>query len=536
MSSAPSSARLPWPNVLSLLIVAALAAMWCRAPTDLDYCWQIRTGQRILANHEFRQPDPFSYTIAGKELPDHEWLYEVLLALVWNHLGYGGLKLIRVALYVAPIAILAWQLRGRNVPRYAVALTVAFCLFALFYFERLRPLVCSTICLQLVAGWLHDHCRGQRPLDWKLPLTMLLWANLHPAVIMGQALILGAIGWHVAAFGFRQSAIGDRRLVVSLVIWGGLGLLATLASPAPSDRLLYPFSPELRHSAQQMFEEIKSPFRHLGRPPFVVEMLLLLAVVYAVVLLLRRRELIGWEWALFAGVSGLFLMAIRSAGDWLMVASALAIPQIGSLLLRGAKSNRWRKLVRPVIRFERGIKRIMNSPLFRLQPMWPALGFVLLTVISLIPWGKLLPNHERADWPTEAADWIESGGLPGHGPWMIFSGYNEGSYLIWRFDGRVKVYSDTRGFYYPGEFLDDSYSLPRAVGDWPARLDRVLAQGTDYFLLPVRDPQGLSYRLWDLLAPHIPHPLYRDEKYAIVTAAQVKEAAKAALSAETASR
>jgi len=61
---------------------------------------------------------------------------------------------------------------------------------------------------------------------------------------------------------------------------------------------------------------------------------------------------------------------------------------------------------------------------------------------------------------------IESGGLPDSGPWKIFSGYNEGSYLIWRFDGRVKVYSDTRGFYYPGEFLDDSYILPRAVGDW----------------------------------------------------------------------
>lgn len=522
MNAAPKPPRLPWPNALSLLFVLALALVWWRAPSDLDFCWQVRTGQRILATHELRQPDSFSYTIAGKDIPDHEWLYEVILAVVWNHLGHGGLKLFRLTLYAVPIAILAWQLRGRGVARHAIALTAGFSLFALFYFERLRPLVCSTICLQLVTSWLHDQCSDQRPLGWKLPLTMLLWANLHPAVIMGQALILGAMVWHLT--------VGNRKVATSLALWGGLGLLATLASPAPLDRLLYPFSPELRHPAQQMFEEIKSPLRHLGYPPFVVEMLLLLGAAYFLILLLRRRELFAWEWALFAGVSGLFLMAIRSAGDFLMIASALTVPQIGPLLLQNAKS------VRPLVRFERGIKSIMNAPLLRLQPIWPALGFAALAVISLMPLGDRLPNRERADWPTEAADWIESGGLSGPGPWKVFSGYNEGSYLIWRFDGRVRVYSDTRGFYYPGEFLDDSYKLPRALGDWPAHLEHVLAQGTEYFLLPVRDPAGLRYELWTKLEPHISKPLYQDEKYVIVSSSQVREAARAALNAESAPR
>jgi hypothetical protein len=530
MNSTPSPPRWPWPNALSLLLVAALALIWWRPPADLDYCWQIRTGQHMIDSRQLHQPDRFSYTIAGKDIPDVEWLYEVILALVWNQLGQGGLKLARVTLYAAPIALLAWQLRGRNVPRFAIALIVVFSLFALSYFERLRPLVCSTIGLQLVAGWLHDHCHGKRPLDWKLPLTMLLWANLHPAVIMGQGLVFGAIVWHLAALGVRKPVSGECQRAVALLRWGGLSLLATLASPAPIDRLLYPFSPELRHSAQQMFEEIKSPLRHLGHPPFVVELLLLLVVAYGLVLLLRRRELFGWEWALFAGVSGLFLMAIRSAGDFLMISSALAVPQIGPLLLKNAKS------VGPLVHFERGIKRIMNSPLFGFQPVWPALGFAAIAVISLLPLGDRLPNRQRADWPTEAADWIEKGGLSGPGPWNVFSGYNEGSYLIWRFDGRVRVYSDTRGFYYPGEFLDDSYALPRAVDNWPAHLEHVLAQGTQYFLLPVRDPAGLRYELWTILELHIAKPLYQDEKYVIVSADQVSNAAKTFLSAGSAPR
>ena len=528
MTAALARSRPPWPNLLSLLLLAALGFAWYRQPHDLDYCWQIRTGQRILATGEVRQPDSFSFTIAGKDIPDHEWLYESILALIWNNLGYSGLKLVRMILYAAPVAILAWQLRARGVRDHAITIVVLFSLFVLIFFERLRPLVCTTIGLQLVAGWLQDHVHGRRRLDWKLPATMLLWGNLHPAVIMGQALILGALAWHVLEIAFRPAADRlDRSRFVSLIIWGGLGLAASFATPAPIDRLLYPFSSELRHPAQRMFEEIKSPFRHLGHPPYVVEMLLLLAIVFALILWLRRRELFAWEWALFLGVTGLFLVAIRSAGDFLIIGFLLAVPQFGRLLLAGVRSPQWREIARPAVRIENEFKRILNSPLFRLQPIWPAIGLLAIALVSLWPWGERVPNREQPDWPREAADWIAADGLSGPGPWNVFSGYNEGSYLIWRFDGRVKVYSDTRGFYYPGDLLHDSYALPRASGDWRAHLDRVLANGADYFLLQVCGVDGKPYAFWQMLEPHIPNPLYRDEKYVIVSADQVKEAAKA---------
>lgn len=528
MNASPVRFRLPWPNLLSLLLLSAMGFAWYRAPHDLDYCWQIRTGQRILATGEVRQPDSFSFTISGKDIPDHEWLYESILAVVWNNLGYAGLKFTRMFLYAAPVAILGWQLHARGVRPHAIAVVVVFCLFVLLFFERLRPLICTTIGLQLVAGWLQDHVHGRRPLDWKLPLTMLLWGNLHPAIIIGQALVLGTICWHIAETAIRPAArrIDPSRLR-TLILWGGIGLLTSLLTPAPVDRLLYPFSSELRHPAQRMFEEIKSPFRHLGHPPYVVEMLFALAIFFAVILWLRRRELFAWEWALFAGVAGLFLIAIRSAGDFLMIGSLLAVPQIGQLLLAGVRSPRWRNLARPLVKCDNEFKRILNSPLFKLQPIWPAIGFAAIALVSLWPWGERVPNKELPDWPREAADWIAAGGLSGPGPWNVFSGYNEGSYLIWRFDGHVKVYSDTRGFYYPGDLLDDSYSLPRARGDWQAHLNRVLDRGAEFFLLPVRGTDGVRFQLWKMLEPHVSRPLYLDEKYVILSAEQIRNAANA---------
>ena len=47
----------------------------------------------------------------------------------------------------------------------------------------------------MLTCWLHDHCTGRHRCPGWLPVVLLLWANLHPGVIIGQALLLGAIGW-----------------------------------------------------------------------------------------------------------------------------------------------------------------------------------------------------------------------------------------------------------------------------------------------------------------------------------------------------
>jgi hypothetical protein len=147
---------------------------------------------------------------------------------------------------------------------------------------------------------------------------------------------------------------------------------------------------------------------------------------------------------------------------------------------------------------------------------------------------RWLPNQEHGSWPKDAVGWIDKNPLPSAQPWKIFSTFNDGSYLIWRLPGRAKVYSDTRGFYYPGELLEDSYYLPQAKDGWQQRLERVLAKGTEYFLLPINasdfDPKrDLDFKLWTLLAPYIPQPLYIDpesapHRFVLLSADQVRDA------------
>src|SRR5262245_17194273 len=110
LSSCPP-VSLPRPNLLTLLLLLLLLAVYCRPLADLDFAWQVRTGGEVVRTGQLRVADSFSYTIAGKQLPDFEWLYEVFLWGVWTASGYGGLHLVKTLCVLTPLALLAWRLR-----------------------------------------------------------------------------------------------------------------------------------------------------------------------------------------------------------------------------------------------------------------------------------------------------------------------------------------------------------------------------------------------------------------------------------------
>src|SRR5262245_23228176 len=101
----PARLRNCLPNAFTLFAIALIAANYFSPFADLDFAWQIRTGELIVTTGNLRPPESFTYTIAGADIPDFEWLYEVTLYGVWEAFGYGGLKLLRTLLVVAPIAV-----------------------------------------------------------------------------------------------------------------------------------------------------------------------------------------------------------------------------------------------------------------------------------------------------------------------------------------------------------------------------------------------------------------------------------------------
>lgn len=528
-TTAPVQLARTLPNAWSVLVVALLAANYFSPFADLDWTWQVRTGGRIVSTGDLRPADAFSYTIAGKDLPDFEWLYEATLYVLWSLFGHGGLKLLRTVLVAAPLLILGLRLRSERVAWHGIALALFTAIMIVSPAWNLRPLYVTTICLLLVSWWLHDHCNGKGLLPWFLPIVMLLWANLHPGVITGQGLLVGAIVWEWINRAVRLNDPLDRGRLWRLTWLGGLGLAVTFLSPAPLERLVYPFSPEVRHPAQRIFSEMQPLHTFALEPPYTTNLAYVVALLVGAVVVLRFRRFRLWEVALLLGLTALGNLAFRSLQDWVLGMLALGAPFLAKLPREIALSRRrlpwatrWVGLSglaeKWLLRVDRSAKHVLNSPLFRFQWGWVAAAFVLLAVPSLIPpLSRQMPRQNGTNWPVAALDWAEAHAVTGN----FFGPPDYGSYVGWRLGDRGRCYVDTRGFFFSGEIIEDSHRLPQMLPGWRERFDRVVAARTDYFLL---ETTGVRGELWRRVRPHISEPLYLDAKTVLLTTGQVQNA------------
>jgi hypothetical protein len=544
------------PNAFSLLLIVLLATNYFVPFADLDFTWQIRTGERIAETGGLQPVESFSYTIPGRRVPDFEWLYEVIVWGIWSVFGFGGLKLLKTILVATPFVILGLRLRKEGVGWHGIALSLLAAIFILSGSWNLRPLFCTTIGLLLVSGWLHDHCcspgfsrvgpseggtpTGRRPLTWWLPVVMLAWGNLHPCVIMGQALLLGAISWEWLNRWCRINPSLERAASLRLTLVGGLGLAASCISPHPLERLLYPFRPEVAHPVQRIFAEMQPLYQTLWRPPYATLLVYLIAICVGLTIVLRLRRYRLWEVALLLALAGLANVAVRSLQDWVFIMLALGVPHLTILLKEAVKQRRlltgassqtshwslvighslvlgpWSLVIRPLLRAERACKRLFNTSLLRFQWNWPAITIILLAALSLVPpLARKMPVQNRAAWPVGALDWCEAHGIEGR----FFGPPDYGSYVGWRLGERGKTYVDTRGFFFPPVLLEDSHFVPQLGPEWRSRLERIFAYGTDYFLLETTGARG---QLWRTLQPYIDQPLYCDEQTVLLSTAQVQ--------------
>ena len=263
------------PSIVSLLAIALIAANYFTPFADLDFTWQIRTGEEIVRTGDLRSRDAFTYTIAGKDVPEFEGLYGVGLWAVWNVFGYGGLKLLRVLLVGGPLLLVGLRLRGRGCAarRCAVA-------------GRPRPGGGAGLEPATALPLHHRPSARQRPAARPLrrPTPPALVAAAADAGLgqppsrrrhgPGTAGRRHRLGMAEPPAAPQHAARPPRPVAADLA--GRSPLAATFVSPDPIGRLLYPFSAAAHHPILQSIPEMQPLVAFALEAPFAV------ALVYAV--------------------------------------------------------------------------------------------------------------------------------------------------------------------------------------------------------------------------------------------------------------
>jgi uncharacterized membrane protein len=455
-----------WPWLVGLAVFARLVAARTALLQDPDTYLHIAAGRWIWAHGALPLADPFSHSMPGARWLSTEWLAQLLLAALYDTVGWSGLIVVASACVAGAVGLLTHFLLRRYPP--LPALVAALAAAGVIQAHALaRPHVLALPLLVLWSGALFDARDAGRPPPLLLLLAMVLWANLHGSFMAGLALALFLAGEAVLQPAAGRSRRGETRR------WGGFVVVAVVAA------LLTPHGPlGLLQSLRLMaMPVLQSTFAEWLSPDFqkspALELWLLGALLVALATGVRPR------WTRIVLLLGLVHMTLQHArhGDVLVVVAPLALA--GALGQRLAALSR-REAPSPLMRWVAARARpsgIAGS----------AVGLALAVLLALpLAFDPVARGDDRV---TPAAALDAAGRLGLTGP--VFNSEGFGGYLLFR---GVPSFIDGRAEMYGNDFLGRDYRAER--GDAAALADIVARYQIAWtLLLPEAGAVGVFDRL-----------------------------------------
>jgi hypothetical protein len=405
-------------------VALVLLAAFITPVNDPDFWWHLRTGQWMLQNHSLPAHDLYTFTVPSHVWTDHEYLSEILMALIWGAAGAVGISLV--------FGLLTWlgwywiwsAADGFRRPFVIAAGGIVLGVLAAgpIWGPRAQMITFALACLQLL--WLRRYLAGRSRTFLWFPLLMVLWANLHSGwaiafVILGVAIFVEALQW---LWSREPAQVAHLR---TLVIVSVLSALAVAATPHGLALYAYPFSTVFSNAQQSLIAEWFSPDFHQPYLQPLLAFILLLIAGFA----WKRPSL--YDLVMSLVLLGLALHQVRQTSIFVAAATPALIT---------AWSSAWEEDVKPRLHWFR------RQATGRQPALMNALTVVVLALVFLITTVKIASGQLgeskaiAADFPVGAANWLEA--HPQAVGTRMYNQYGWGGYLLYRFypDPRRRVF------------------------------------------------------------------------------------------------
>lgn len=402
---------------------------------DAGLGWHFRAGEWIAEKGSAPQHDPFLFLSGEKLWVHNQWLSDLLL---WVGLDLGGLPFLvvfGVGLCLIPyFAILAPLVAaGKNsVLAIVFGLLVVLLTASIQWF--LRPVILSFLCFAIVYRICYQQWNTE-PDDsyhrlYFLPPLFLVWANLHPAFVLGFAL-LAAFGAASVLSMLSSSSAEQRRPKVELAHLGLVGFVSLGAT------LVNPYMGRLHSS---IFSLVGSEyFMNLNREwlppdfsnpvfwPFALLVLILLASLLGA----ARTRVTLFEYLVLAGLAYMSFQQRRYIPFFALASCVPVVKVLDQLLTRFE--------LPPLLKLR---KREGESTHF----FWSALlWFLTLAAVAIAP-SAAFPAGGKIDLsrvqPTAAVAVLQKAKNRFSG--RVFASPDLGGYLIWKTWPEKHIYIDDR--------------------------------------------------------------------------------------------
>lgn len=450
---------------MALLFLVA-GALWLRWPVialDFDLWYHLTGGAAILRHLALPDGPFFSYLPVPNGWVDYYWLFQVLVQALYQTGGYVALIALRAGLYLGTIYLIYRYFRdaesGDETGGYVLAVAGA-CAFALALIPRellLRPHSFTYLYIVVI----HLVVEFRKRLVWVLPVSTVVWANLHGVEYPVIMLVCGAyLGEYFADKLLGRPQAERLRTARWPLI---LSLYAVLATPAGLGLLAKPFDTPPFHErgvielARQPLDKFLGGFFYPdGRLVDTATNVLVVSAVAGAVWLAMARRLRLSRLVLLAGGLVLLPMMRRFTFEFML----LTLPILGD----GA-----------------GLAAVRLRERVSGWSHWlaPALAGCLVAV-TLLTMSTYLGNRpgypvELSRLPVGVCDFLMREGPGGR----VYNVPNPGGYLEWRLYPKYTIGMDMETMLFPAQ---DFYAAMAAFSD-SAVLGKVLERYHPTFLL-----------------------------------------------------
>ena len=218
---------------LLLLALSTLVFLSAFFPVNApDFWWHLANGKVALEEKTLHFSDPWSFTAEGKSYPPTQWAFEVAAYLIHHAAGEAGVIAVKAVLLALLFFLLGRFFLREGAGTAGALLLLLVALHLVRFRFILRPDILTFLGLAVVVVVLGDFRRGRKNRLFLLPPLFLLWVQFHSGAIFGL-LLLGATwaGEEVVARVWPGRESLDRKRRVLLLRWTLAGAAVTLINP-----------------------------------------------------------------------------------------------------------------------------------------------------------------------------------------------------------------------------------------------------------------------------------------------------------------
>lgn len=420
---------------------------------DGDTGYHIRAGEYIIENLTIPKNDIFSFHSPPIPWTAHEWLSEVIMAIIHKISGLTGVVIFFSFLIALTYSILFKILKSYKGNIFISLILIILVLSSSQIHWLARPHIFSLLIMTIWYFILDQFQSNNRNYLYLLPLIMLIWVNLHGGYMSGFILLGIYLFGNLVnmLFSDRMKELWAKK-VKTLTLALIACLLVSLINPYGYHILIFPFKLTTNKFIMDNVHEFLSPNFH--QPMVFTVMLFLMITLFAI----SKKSLNFIELLLVLVFTYMSLYSIRHVPLFAIIVSPILLRHSEDLLknIKGRFADF----------LEKRSSRIYKIDSLSGGYLWIFLAFMAVIIGYLS--GSIDYKFNEKMKPVAATEFLKRERIEGN----MFNNDEMGDYIIYAAWPQYKVFFDGRSDMYGAERMKEYFKISRVQLGWDEVIEK----------------------------------------------------------------